>query len=172
MAAKNKNLSENPKNAIPNGRNFTFAIVISEYHSNITDKLRDACCETLINHGVAPKNIVIEYAPGAFELPVIAQQMYLAYEVNAIITLGCVIKGDTDHDVYINHTIAKALMEMSLDYEAPFIYGVLTVNTLEQAEERAGGKYGNKGTECAIAALKTAAIFEKLNDDDDEAYLN
>lgn len=171
MASEFNNLSKYNQAKVPNGREFSFAVIVSEYNDDITFAMRDACCNTLLEHGVLAENIVVEYAPGAYELPFVAQQIYLSFEVNAVIVLGCVIKGDTDHDIYINHSVSKALMDMTMDYETPFIFGLLTTNNHQQALDRAGGKHGNKGVECAIAALKVAQIKDELIEEDD-AYLN
>lgn len=135
-----------------------FGLVVSEYNSNITFALRDACIETLTKHGVKEKNIKIMFVPGTFELPCGAQTLNTQIKADAIICLGCVIKGETLHDEYINHAVAIGLMQLSLDLKKPVIFGVLTPNTLQQAKDRAGGKHGNKGVEAAVTAIKMVAL--------------
>jgi 6,7-dimethyl-8-ribityllumazine synthase len=100
--------------------------------------------------------------PGAFELTAGAQIMFEKYHPDAVITLGCVIKGDTDHDKYINHAVSQGITMLSIQYKKPFIFGLLTPNTMKQALERSGGKHGNKGAEVAEACLKMIDLAHKL----------
>jgi 6,7-dimethyl-8-ribityllumazine synthase len=158
MATNLRNLSNYDPTEVPDGEDYTIGIIVSEYNSDITFSLRDACIKTLLAHNVSAENITVDYAPGAFELPLAAQTLYFGNMCDAVIVLGCVIKGDTDHDVYINHAVSKALMDLSLEMDIPFVFGLLTTNDHQQALDRAGGKHGNKGTECAIAALKMLAL--------------
>ncbi|MFN8277643.1 MAG: 6,7-dimethyl-8-ribityllumazine synthase [Chitinophagales bacterium] len=173
MASEIRNLSDYKPETVPDGAAFRIGIIVSEYHGDITLALRDGAVKTLRDNGVAPENILIDYVPGAYELPLGAQVLFTGNSCDAVIALGCVIKGDTDHDVYINHAVANELMMMSTEYEAPFIFGLLTTNTLEQARDRSGGKHGNKGVECAIAALKMLALIERnTHDDEGLSFLN
>ncbi|MBS1617533.1 MAG: 6,7-dimethyl-8-ribityllumazine synthase [Bacteroidetes bacterium] len=167
MATNLKNLSSYDPKEIPDGRTYTIGIIVSEYNSDITFALRDAAINTLLAHNVSEDSIIVDYAPGAYELPLAAQTLYLGEECDAVIVLGCVIKGDTDHDIYINNAVSQALMNLSLDANAPFIFGLLTTNDHQQAVDRAGGKHGNKGIECAIAALKMVALRERHIQDED-----
>jgi 6,7-dimethyl-8-ribityllumazine synthase len=162
MSAKNKNLSQRKELSIPNASKYRIAIVVSEYNEGITGALRKGCIETLLKYGVKEKNIFVEPAPGAYELPLAAKWMYEKKKADAVIALGCVIKGDTDHDIYINTSVSQALMQLGLETKAPFIFGVITPNSLQQAKDRAGGKHGNKGVECAVAALKMLALKDSL----------
>lgn len=162
MSSKNKNLSEHTLTAQRWATKYKIALVVSEYNPAITFALRDAAIATLQKYGVAAKNIFVEIVPGAYELPLAAQWMFDAKKADAVIVLGCVIKGDTDHDVYINQAVSHALLNLSLQTKTPFIFGVLTPNTLQQAKDRAGGKHGNKGVECAIAALKMLQLKQQL----------
>ena len=166
MSSRIKNLSAYDPTEIPDGTEFRIGIVVSEYHQNITFALRDAAIKTLLENGVAQENIPIEYVPGAFELPLGANVLFTGMECDAVIAIGCVIKGDTEHDQYINTAVTNELMQMNTEFIAPFIFGLLTTNTLAQAQDRAGGKLGNKGTECAIAALKMCALIERNMGDD------
>ena len=168
MATNLKNLSNYDPSEIPDGSDFSIGIIVSEYNSDITFALRDACLKALLAHNVSADNITVDYAPGAFELPLAAQTLYLGEMCNAVIVLGCVIKGDTDHDIYINQAVTQALMNLSLEMDVPFVFGLLTTNDHQQAQDRAGGKHGNKGTECAIAALKMLAMQDRHKMDDDD----
>ncbi len=168
MATNLKNLSDYDPSQIPDGSEYTIGIIVSEYNSDITFALRDACINTLLAHNVGEESITIDYAPGAFELPVAAQSLYFGTQCDAVIVLGCVIKGDTDHDIYINQAVSQGIMNLSIELDMPFIFGLLTTNDHQQAVDRAGGKHGNKGTECAIAALKMLAMQERHAMDEDE----
>ncbi len=113
---------------------------------------------TLKEHGVREDDIYIQVVPGTFELPYAAQKLIKDEKLDAAICIGCVIKGDTDHDKYINAAVTNAIMDLNLKHELPVIFGVLTPNTKQQALDRAGGKHGNKGVEAAVSALKMSAI--------------
>lgn len=162
MASKLKNLSEHKKLALAKAAKWKIAIVVSEYNEEITVPLQEGCVATLKEYGIKEKNIFIQVAPGAFELPLAAKWMYTKKKTDAVICLGCVIKGDTDHDIYINNAVSKAIMDLGLQTGAPFVFGVITPNNLQQAKDRAGGKHGNKGVECAVAALKMLALKDSL----------
>lgn len=162
MSSKNKSLSEHSLPVTGKAAKYKIALVVSEYNPAITFALRDAAINTLQQHGVEAKNIFVELVPGAYELPLAAQWMFDTKKADAVIALGCVIKGDTDHDIYINHAVSQALLNLSLQTKSPFVFGVLTPNTLQQAKDRAGGKHGNKGVECAVAALKMLQLKQRL----------
>jgi 6,7-dimethyl-8-ribityllumazine synthase len=172
MASKTKNLSETTNAVFENAATYMIGIVVSEYHSAICNKLLDGALQTLTEYGVDERHVAVVYAPGSFEIPLAARWLFDADDFDAIICLGCVIKGDTEHDRYINESISNALMKMSIEDACPYLFGVLTVNSEEQAEDRAGGKYGNKGAECATAALKMLALRDSMDDsnsaDEDE----
>jgi len=157
MASSLKNLSQHDPENIPNCAGKKFGLVVSEYHGEITNALLSGATETLQEHGVSADDIFVDYVPGAFEMPLGAAAIFKAHHLDGVICLGCVIKGDTDHDVYINHSVAHALQNLSLKTGKPFIFGLLTPNTRQQALDRSGGIHGNKGVECAVAALKMAA---------------
>jgi 6,7-dimethyl-8-ribityllumazine synthase len=162
MAAKQKNLSQHKEQQFANAGKYKIAIVVSEYHEEITFALRDGCINTFKKYGVKEKNIVVQRAPGAFELPLAAKWVFNKKKPDAVICLGCVIKGDTDHDKYINSAVSQAIMDLSLKNSVPFIFGVLTPNNMQQAKDRAGGKRGNKGVEAAVAALKMLELKDGL----------
>jgi 6,7-dimethyl-8-ribityllumazine synthase len=164
MSGKLKTVPAKEELAFANAANYLVGIVVSEYHSEICEKLKKAALNTLKKAGVHPKNIVVKYAPGAYEIPLAARWLFDSGDFDAIVCLGCVIKGDTEHDFYINDAIAKKLMEMSVQDDAPYVFGVLTVNNLQQAIDRSGGKLGNKGEECALAALKMLALRDNISE--------
>jgi len=137
-----------------NMENVKIAIVVSEWNDEITDALYQGTIETLKSKGVTAENIVKKQVPGSFELSLGAQKMAMIDDINAIICLGCVIQGETRHFEFISSAIANGITEVALKYNKPVIFGVLTTDTLQQAMDRAGGKYGNKGEEAAIAALR------------------
>lgn len=163
MASAINNLSEYNVDEIPNANGLKFGLVVSSYNQLITFALRDACMETLIQLGVQQLDVQLVYVPGAFELPVAAKHLAQKKSCDAIIILGCVIKGGTDHDKYINHAVAQGIMQLNLQFDIPFIFGLLTPNTEQQAKDRAGGKHGNKGVEAAVAAIKMAHLLKEKN---------
>lgn len=154
MASELKNLSVYDKNSLPDGSNMKFGIVVSDYYDEISSALLKACLETFAQQNVKPENIEVVYAPGTFELPAACDILNEKCNPDAVIAIGCVVKGDTDHDKYINMAVANALQNLTIKYSKAFLFGVLTPNTYQQALDRAGGKHGNKGVELAVAALK------------------
>ena len=137
-------------------------IVVSRYNQNITGKLLDAAIDTLQKQGVSGENIIVAWAPGAWELPLLCQDMVEKPDVSAVISLGCVIRGETTHDQHINSSVSQALMQLSLKQSKPVAFGVLTVNTLEQAIHRSGGRVGNKGEEAAAAIIEMLKVRSQL----------
>lgn len=162
MASKTKNLSSYESFTVPRAGRYKIGLVVSEYHHEITEALKEGALQTLKDYGVKEKNICVESVPGAFELPLAAKWLKEAKKLDAVLCLGCVIRGETAHDVYINHAVADAVMQLGLQTGFPFVFGLLTPNNAQQAKDRAGGKYGNKGVECAVAALKMIALKEKI----------
>lgn len=163
MASSLKNLSEYNENNIPDAAPFTFGIVVSEWNTRITHALYQGCFETLLKHGATEENIHSLQVPGSFELPAGAKMLAGSRRFDAVICIGCVIKGETKHDEYINHAVATGLTGLSIASGIPFIFGVLTPNTMEQALERAGGSHGNKGIEAAVTAIRMAAARKELS---------
>jgi 6,7-dimethyl-8-ribityllumazine synthase len=139
-----------------------FAIVVSRYNEAITRKLLEGALETLTSRGVKEDAITVAWVPGAWELPLIAQQFAIDAMYSAVICLGAVIKGETTHDQHINTQVANSLGHIALELEIPVLFGLLTCNTYQQAEERAGGAVGNKGSECALAALEMVSLLAQL----------
>lgn len=162
MASAAHNLSDYNPQGVPNAEFFRFGIVVSAYHEDITMPLYDGCKETLIKHGTPAAQIQTVFVPGAYELVGGAHQVLRTQQLDAVICLGCVIKGETDHDVYINHAVAEGLIQLNLQHHRPVIFGLLTPNNRQQALDRAGGQYGNKGIEAAITAIKMADLYRQL----------
>ena len=162
MASRHQNLSVYRDDEIPDGENLSIGIIVSDWNISITSALYEACIATLEKHHVRAEKIVTVHVPGSFELPQAAQLILESRELDAVICLGCIIKGETKHDEYIAHAVAHGIMITSLDFTTPVIFGVLTTDTLEQAQDRAGGKHGNKGDEAAITALKMANLRQRL----------
>lgn len=154
MATKEKNLSaKSVKNTSDISSN-KIAIIISEWNEEITDSLYEGAVNTLVNNGIQKQNIIKVYVPGSFELSLGAQKMAQKKNVDAVICLGCVIQGETRHFEFICQSVAHGLKDVALKFDKPVIFGVLTTDTFQQALDRAGGKYGNKGDEAAITAIK------------------
>ena len=148
-----------PDSSVPAGR---FAIAVSSYSRSVTSKLLDGAVATFRQGGVADEAIDVAWVPGAFELPLVAQRLAASGRYLAVLCLGAVIRGETTHDQHINRAVSVGLVEASLRTGVPIMFGVLTCETLEQALQRAGGSVGNKGSECAQAALELAALLTKL----------
>ena len=139
-----------------------FAIVVSRYNESITSKLLTGAVATLTSAGVADDAIDVAWVPGAWEIPLVAQRFAASRNYAAVLCLGAVIRGETTHDVHINRQVSLSLGRIALDTGTPVLFGVLTCNTLEQAIHRSGGNVGNKGVECAQAALEMASLLEKI----------
>lgn len=161
MATVNKNLSDYDATSIPDGASMKIAIVVAEWNEQITQGLLNGAYKTLLKHNVAKENIVVQYVPGSFELPLGAQTLLEKTTLDAVICLGSVIQGETKHFDFVCNATALGIKDVALKYNKPVIFGVLTDNTLQQAIDRSGGKHGNKGDEAAITALKMIA-FQKV----------
>ena len=140
-----------------------FAIVVARYNSNITANLLRGALATLETAGVAEDSIEVAHVPGAWELPLVAQQMAASGRFAAVLCLGAVIRGETTHDQYINQQVSHNLGRIALETGLPVLFGVLTCNSLEQAIHRSGGNVGNKGSECAEAAVEMVNLLKQLN---------
>jgi 6,7-dimethyl-8-ribityllumazine synthase len=139
-----------------------FAIVVSRYNEHITSKLLAGATHTLRAGGVADDAIDVAWVPGAWEIPLVAQCLAASKKYAAVLCLGAVIKGETTHDEHINRQVSSSLGRIALQTGLPVLFGVLTCNTVEQAIHRAGGNAGNKGQECAEAALEMVRLLQKL----------
>jgi len=153
MSSADKNLSEF-SSPLPDGSTFKIGIVRAEWNEKVTSALLAGVLNILEKAGVQKEHIYTRTVPGTFELPLAAQQLAKKSEIDGVICLGCVIQGETKHFDFICNAAANGIMEVGLKYNKPVIFGVLTTNNQEQAEDRAGGKHGNKGEEAAYSLLK------------------
>lgn len=154
MASNQKNLSDYSQTNIQDISSKKFAIVVSEWNETITGALYAGAVDTLLAHGAKQENIIKKDVPGSFELSLGAQWMAEKEEIDAVICLGCVIQGETHHFDFICDAVAQGVTNVSLKFNKPVIFGVLTPENQKQALDRAGGKHGNKGDEAAITAIK------------------
>lgn len=165
MASELKNLSSIEGTEVASAAGMRFGIVVAEWNYEITSALQKGAFTTLIKHGAKEEDIIIKWVPGSFELTLGAQYMAEMAEVDAVICIGCVIQGDTKHFDFICDAVAKGITTLNIDYNMPVIFGVLTPNTMEQAQDRAGGKHGNKGDEAAVTAIKMLALKDGFKKD-------
>ncbi|EJF53901.1 6,7-dimethyl-8-ribityllumazine synthase [Saprospira grandis DSM 2844] len=163
MSSADKNLSDYRPEEIPSAQNFSFGIVTAAWNQDITNALYEGCKNTLLEHGCSKEQIHSLWVPGTFELPTAARLLAQNKKVDAVICIGCVIKGETSHNEYINQSVAMALQQLSIASAKPFIFGVLTPNSMQQALDRAGGKHGNKGVESAVTAIQMAELRKNLS---------
>ena len=159
---------------IPTATDARFAIVVARFNESITSRLLEGAVRTLVEHGVADERIDVAWTPGAFEIPTVANRLASSGCYAAVLCLGAVIRGETTHDQHINRAVSTSLGEIGVHYGLPVLFGVLTCNTLEQAVARSGGQaattgkdapdahLGNKGVDCAKAALEMVDLMTKL----------
>ena len=157
MVTSSKDLSHFSKEDVPSAKGLTFGIVVSEWNSQITDNLFKGTYDTLIKCGVNMSDIYKYNVPGSFEL-IFGAKIAAKSKPNAIICLGSVIKGETKHFDFICNSVAIGIKDLNIQLDIPVIFGVLTDNNMQQAINRSGGKYGNKGVESAITAIKMALL--------------
>ncbi len=151
------NLSAYDKTTIPNGKQFRFGIVVSEWNENITQGLLEGAKSTLLEHDVNPENIVVWDVPGSYELIYGSKKMQ-EQNVDVVIAIGSVIQGETKHFDFVCEAVAQGIKDLNITRDVPVIFCVLTDNNMQQAIDRSGGKFGNKGVEAAVAALKMAML--------------
>lgn len=144
------------------GTDLKVAIVVSRFNDFITNRLLDGAKDTLVRHGVEDSNIDVAYVPGAFEIPLVSKKLAQKGEYDAVITLGCVIRGATSHYDYVCNEVAKGVSKANDVSDIPVIFGVLTTESIEQAVERAGTKAGNKGAEVAVSAIEMANLLKQF----------
>ncbi len=162
MATKNQNLSAYDANTVPDADGMKFGIVVSEWNDNITTPLMEGAVNTLIQNGVKETDIEVFHVPGSFELIYGATQL-TKKGYDAVIAIGCVIRGDTPHFDYICEGTTQGLSLLNTTQDVPVIYGLITTNDMQQALDRCGGCHGNKGDECAVTAIKMAKLRQDLN---------
>lgn len=156
-----KNLSEYDASGVPKGTGLRLGLVVSEWNAEITQALRDGAVETLLKHGVGPKDILEERVPGSYELALGAQLLLERRSLDGVICIGSVVRGETPHFDFVCQATAQGIMEVGLKTGLPVIFCVLTDDSIEQARDRSGGRHGNKGVEAAVAVLKMAALRRK-----------
>jgi 6,7-dimethyl-8-ribityllumazine synthase len=137
-----------------NGAGRKFGIVVARFNSFIAERLLEGALDSLIRSGVADEDIEVARVPGAYEIPLVAQKMVKSGRFDAVICLGAIIRGATPHFDFVANEAAKGIAQVSMDSGVPVMFGVLTTDNIEQAIERAGTKAGNKGSDCAVAALE------------------
>jgi 6,7-dimethyl-8-ribityllumazine synthase len=146
-----------------NGAGLRVAVAISRFNEHVTRRLLNGALTALHKCGVAEESVDVAWAPGAYDLPIVAQALARSGRYDAVVCLGCVIRGETTHDRYIALGAATGLMRVSLETSVPLAFGVLTTQSLEQAEARSGGAHGNKGEDAALAAVEMATLVRKIH---------
>jgi 6,7-dimethyl-8-ribityllumazine synthase len=162
MAIKQGPTSNKLTDSVKIAAKIKIGIVVAEWNKTITTALLDGCLRVLADHKIPTKSIIVKWVPGSFELPLAAKWLFDSSGVDAVICLGCVIKGETPHNHYISEAVSNGITQLSLAYSRPVIFGVLTPNNEQQALERAGGKKGNKGEDAAYAVLQMLKLKQEL----------
>ncbi len=144
------------------GKDLKVAIVVSRFNDFITGRLLEGAKDTLIRHDVNEDNIDVAFVPGAFEIPLVAKKLASSGNYDAVITLGCVIRGATSHYDYVCNEVAKGVSKVNDQTNVPVIFGILTTESIEQAVERAGTKAGNKGAEATVSAIEMANLLKSI----------
>ena len=160
MATVNSNLSVYDSEQVPSGENLSVALVVSEWNHQITDSLYKGAFDTLLKHKVAENNISKINVPGSFEL-IYGAKHAQSKGVDVVIAIGSVIQGETKHFDFVCEGVSQGIKDLNIQSKIPVIFCVLTDNTLQQAIDRSGGKFGNKGIEAAVAALKMAHLSKQ-----------
>lgn len=141
-----------------------YAIIVSKFNEFITEKLLESCLKTLVSNNVNEKNIDIVKVPGSFEIPTAAKNLIDLKKYNAIICLGCIIRGETSHYEHICTAVSNEIARLGSTHGLPIIFGVITCENIEQAQDRAGVKIGNKGSEAALAAIEMVSLVREIKD--------
>jgi 6,7-dimethyl-8-ribityllumazine synthase len=147
----------------PTGEHRRYAVVASRFNQDIVGRLVDGALDALVRHGVAVDNVDVVWVPGAWELPIAARRLLASERYNALVAVGAVIRGGTPHFEYVAGEASRGLALASTDFDTPIGFGLLTCDTMQQAEERAGGAHGNKGWDAALAALEMSDLFDRLD---------
>ena len=153
----------------PSGAGRRVAICVSRFNESITRKLLDGAVDALVRHGTAADDIDVAWVPGAWELPSAARRLLASERYVALVALGAVIRGETPHFDYVAGEASRGLADVGSDYDVPIGFGLLTCDTMAQAEARAGGAHGNKGWDAAMAALEMCDLFDRLDVAADES---
>ena len=147
----------------PAGQDRRFAVIASRFNQSIVERLVDGALDALVRHGVPFDDIDVFWVPGAWELPAAARRVAASERYDVLVALGAVVRGDTPHFDYVAGEASRGLASASGDFDVPIAFGVLTCDTMAQAEARAGGEHGNKGWDCALAALEMADLFDQID---------
>ena len=156
------NLSVYDSDSIPNASAMRFGLVVSEWNPDITQNLHDGAVATLLEHGALVENITAVKVPGSFELIYGCEHLLNNNKLDAVIAIGNVIRGETEHFTFVCEGVTQGIVSLNLSYDTPTVFCVLTDNNKQQSLDRSGGKHGNKGVECAVAAIKMAALKQGL----------
>lgn len=156
------NLSLYDSESVPNAADFSFGIVVSEWNPEITQNLYEGALETFLKHGANAENITAIKVPGSFELVYGCKQLLSNKNLDAVLAIGNVIKGETEHFTFVCDGVTQGIKDLNLQFDTPTIFCVLTDHNKQQSIDRSGGKHGNKGVECAVAAIKMAALKNQL----------
>ena len=152
------NLSDYDKSVIGNAKKLKFGIVVSEWNTSVTENLYKGAHTTLLDNGALDANITRLNVPGSFELVYGSKHLLKQGKFDAIIAIGCVIQGETKHFDFVCEAVSQGIKDLNIQFDVPTIFCVLTDNTMQQSIDRSGGKHGNKGVECAVAAIKMATL--------------
>ena len=147
----------------PSGRGRRVAVVASRFNESVTQKLLDGALDALVRHGAAADDVDVVWVPGAWELPVVCRRLLVSERYDALVAVGAVIRGETPHFDFVAGEASRGLALASAEFDTPIGFGLLTCDTLLQAEARAGGAHGNKGWDAALAALEMADLFDRLD---------
>lgn len=145
------------------GQDLTLAIVVSRFNQRLTERLLAGAQEALAKHGVDPERVDVVHVPGSFELPLTAQRLAETGRYQAVVCLGCVLRGETPHFDYVAGQAASGIARVGLDTRVPVIFGVVTADTLQQALDRAGGREGNKGFDAVLTAIEMANLMKRID---------
>ena len=162
MATKNHNLSDYNAASMPDASDMAFGIVVSDWNAEITSRLLRGCVNTLVRNGVQRDNILVHHVPGAFELTYAARLLADHADVDAVIGLGCIIRGETPHFDFIAQGVSQGFARLNSLGEIPYVFGVLTDNNIEQSRARSGGALGNEGDEAAVTAIRMVAFSDEV----------
>ena len=147
----------------PTGEHRRYAVVASRFNQDIVERLVDGALDAFVRHGAAADDVDVVWVPGAWELPIAARRLLASERYDALVAVGAVIRGGTPHFEYVAGEASRGLALASTDFDTPIGFGLLTCDTMQQAEERAGGAHGNKGWDAALAALEMSDLFDRLD---------
>jgi len=155
-------------NGVPAGQGRRFAVLASRFNETVTRALAEGAVECLVRHGALFDDVDVVWVPGAWELPFAARRLLATERYHALVVVGAVVRGETPHFDYVAGEASRGLAEASSEFDTPLGFGLLTTDTMAQAEARAGGEHGNKGWDAALAALEMADLFDRLDPGDGE----